>query len=332
MLKEEYLEELVGNYLSEDEINEFYEDITNLFNDSIDEVFNKNHEISSDKINYIIINDFLNMTYTINSTFDILLSIESPMLEKNTEKNEKFSLKNNFKELYNGMKFLRKDRKNQKRLKRKRNKKNIQQQQDVVYTNDIIVPNNKKALYNLEQFRTDFFNNLVNKLSEKTILELDNYSLKIYAYDEIGININLYFSFYDETDDTQKIYNFKDKTYLKINPFYNLLTITEKNMKTYGKSTNLIKLFKTASYEIFNSFKYDRFIESFICSLPDNIINNNISYVTCMKKILSYLCNNDLTNYKSAFSDVSIYEDNYLNVSIYNIKIFIKEIVKYFMQ
>lgn len=328
MLNEKYLEELIGNYLSEDEINEFYEDITNLFNDTIDEIFNKNHEISSDKINYIIINDFLNMTYTKNSTFDILLSIDSPMLENNTEKNENITLKNSFKELYSGMKFLRKDRKIQKKLKRKRNKKNVQQ--DVVYTNNIIIPDKQKKLYNLEQFRTDFFNNLVNKMSENTILELDNYSLKIYADEEVGFNINLYFSFYDENDNTQKIYNFKDKTYLKINPFYNLLTITEKEMKTYEKSTNIIKLFKTASYEIFNSYKYDRFIESFICSLPDNIINNNISYVTCMKKILSYLCNNDLTNYKSAFSDVSVYEDNYLNVSIYNVKIFIKEIVKYF--
>lgn len=331
MLKEEYLEELIGTYIPEDEIDEFYEDITSKFNTIIDEIFQKNHEISSDKINYILINDFLNMTYTKNSTFDLLLSIESPVLEKNTEFNEKYSFKNNIKELYNGMKFLKNERKLQKKLKKRKNKKNLNTQQDIVYSNNIDTQNKPKKAYNLTQFRQNFYDKLVEKLSENTIIELDNFSIKIFSSEDIGININLYFSFFDETDDTQKIYNFKEKNYLKINPYYNYLNITEKEIKTNGISTNLIKILKTASFDIFNSYRYDRFIESFVCSLPDNIILNNISFTTLMKKVLSYLINNDLNNYKSAFSDENIYDDKYINISAYNIKVFIKEIEKYFM-
>ena len=247
------------------------------------------------------VNELLTGAIIDNSAFIYILGINNPQLELNTIKGE--SLWKNFKEKFIIAWRNRKSIFNRRKRKKKKFKKN--KDENLQFTNKPI----DVTKYNLSNLVEDFQSKIILFLSETSLTYLFEDRLELVGKDDFGANtkIVIYPMIYD--GNIYKYYVNKKKGFVEIN-LENRIANIEKKISEVGE--NYIKMLKIFNYLYFNvnlSMCNQIFLESILCSIPNNFyIGEDIFKV--FLKIINYLSINKLKDVKSINNNsLSIYKD-----------------------
>lgn len=259
----------------------------------------------------IPINEFCSGAVSPNSTLDVLLVLTSSQIEFNTIKFNK----NKFKNFWNKVKYSWKHRKDNSRRKRKRKKEE-----------KIEISFKDKNKYDMQDFKQEFLNSIINYISKTTICSIENGIIKINGESlpfktRIFPVINKFGSYNYFQESKNKFINLDFKNRFKV-----IENMTEK----YGeKYLALLRIFNTLYFNIYGTSPNQTFMESLIFNLPDEAFLKNSNYESFVFAI-NYFVNTNLNSLKScADSAKKIYEESLSGVSLANVIDFFNNIKKY---
>ena len=271
-------------------ISDAYNQIFELIRSATESVASRNLVIVPlNSIKIEPINSFSNSSNTTSSELDILITIESPQLELNSQtlilsKWKKFSS-----DISNAWK-------NRKKSKKRRKKKKRALQTPVEdYAEELP--------YNIVRFKNDLFEEIVARLSSLSIITNTASKIKVVANQELGVSFNVYTAI--KSSNKLKFWN-KPKNDFNV---YNLDLLNEKiTQKTGEIGGNFLKIFR-----IFNNFYYHIykkqpqlcFIENIMLALPNTLFNAR-SANDCFCQIINYI-NNTKTLYLFKSSKIDEY-------------------------
>lgn len=269
----------ISEFANEQDISQLtssYNQIYEIIESAIETVASKNKLlIPLDKVELYPINSFANSSNTTVSELDFLLTIESPQLELNSQslilsKWQKF--KKDF-----SMAWRNRNTKRNKKKKRKLQKHNIGEN---YYEN---VP------YNIMRVKSDIFEEIVNNVSNLTIVANKQNYLRIVANQEFGLTFNLYIAI--KSDNLIKFW-------IPQRNEFNILNLKELG-EFVSKKTSIIGANYLASFRIFNNLYYYIYktqppmllIEYILSCIPDTLFKNNNQFDSFCQ-VINYLINN----------------------------------------
>ncbi len=273
--------------------------IMQLVNDSMQDLSNSISFISAKNVVLQPINELVSGAFIDASNFVYLLGIENIQLELNTAKKMSFlrNLKERFKYAWQNRKLIYKRRKKH-RKKSKKELEKIEEKKEVDFNN-----------YTIYSLAEDLQNSIVNYLSETSMVYLNGNLLQIIGKDDFGSNtkIFIYVVSYDGTN--YKYYAGKKKGYININVNGRVDKLSSK-MQTAGE--NFIKILKILNTLYYNTNGYmcnQIFMESILCSVPEDLFFG-LDIYNVFVKIINYLSITSFKNIKSINNyDLTIFND-----------------------
>lgn len=251
----------------------------------------------SEKVSYINLknailqpcNELLNNSFVDNSSFVYLLGVNNAQLEMNSAKKINL-LKNFWVRLKNAWKN-RSIYKRKRRLRKKRKKK--KNQVDEIEKIDF---DPKK--YNIFDLAKDLQSAIAQYLTETSIIELNGTKLRILGKDDFGAStsIEIFLVFYN--NGIYKYYFTNKRKILEID-LNSRLNILRDKINQVGKNFNkILKIFNALYFNVNNHMPNQIFMESLLCSCPNNLFEGENIYKVYLK-ILNYLRSMDITKVKS---------------------------------
>ncbi|MGN1162840.1 MAG: hypothetical protein ACI4T2_02870 [Christensenellales bacterium] len=227
-----------------------------------------------DSIKIHPINSFANSSNTPVSELDMMISINSPQLELNSNK----LILSKWQKFNKTIKDAWANR-NVKKKKKKR-KRTVQQAAKHQYFDDLP--------YNVMRLKNDLFEEIVRHMSNLSIIYNQPYKIKVVANQELGLTFNVYTAI--KVGESTKIWN------PGLNDFdaYNLQILQNRvDEKTKKLGQNFLKIFRIFNNLYFYINKKQppiALIESVMFSIPDNLFEGN-SIEDCFCSIINYLNN-----------------------------------------
>jgi hypothetical protein len=248
-------------------------------------------------------------------------------------------LNNRFRQFWTKVKTAWANRnKNTKRAKRKLAKQAKKAKKEI--TPDLLMEKKEKP-YTIYSLKNDFYDKLIERLSNLTILYNQPTKIRLLAKEELGFRINIYPAI--KHDDSLKIWDVtKNKFIIKkpleaksllntknneINSLNEKIPTKNRKSKTDNSSDILykvIRIFKNLYYNMNQSYNYE-FVESLIYNCPNSLFDKSKSIYEIFIKVLNYLNNTSILNFRSIYDqDKTIYSQ--YSISSYSVKNFLKEI------
>ncbi len=241
-------------------------------------------------------NELFNGAFVDNSSFIYFLGINNAQLELNTARKTPFW--KNFKQR---LIYAWENRKKYKHKKKKKKKQEIEQKETEIKFD----PNNY-SIYNLAE---DLQSALLEFLSETTLVYLKDNLLQIVGKEDFGSNTSIKIYIVNYNDELYKYYAGKKEGFKEINFKSRYDAINEK-IKSVGE--NFVKILKVFNVTYFNANGYlpnQIFIESILCSCPEDLFYGEDIYKIFLK-IINYLNIKNLKQIKSINNPLmTIFED-----------------------
>ena len=275
---------------------------------SVDALSKKVSYINTKNVILQPVNELINDSYVDNSNCVYFLGIENAQLELNSTK--KLNIWKNFK--YR-LVYAWKNRKVFKRKRRFWRKRKINK--DEGNLEKIKFDPAKYSMFNLAE---DLQTSMVNFLTETSIIELKDTMLKIIGKDDFGstASIIIYLVSYSNGKFKYFLPNKRGFVELDINSRVN--KINEKITAVGPNFVDVLKVFNTLYYNINSHMPNQIFMESLLCSVPNELFEGNDIYKV-FKKIINYVSIRSLSSIQSINdSSKNICNDNVCgNCAIY---------------
>ncbi len=299
MAKIEVSKELINN-IANQENKKYIKQINKIVNSLVAESVAK----LSEKISYISIknvvlqpaNELVTGAIIDNSLLVYFLGVNSPQLQLNTQ--QKTNVWKNFKER---LKWAWQNRKTilKKRRRKRKKKKELERMEHFKFD---------PTKYNIYNLTEDMQYAMANFLTETSLIYLNNNKLEIIGKDDFGANtkIVIYLVSYDNVN--FKYFAGKKKGFIDIN-FDKRIEVLQNKINEVGE--NFIKMLKIFNYLFYNANSYGAnqiFMESVLCSIPNELYDGQDIYKVFMK-IVNYISIKSLKDVKSITNDKSIFKD-----------------------
>lgn len=262
--------------------------INEILSEAIDNLSSQVSYINLKNVTLQPVNELLNNSFVDNSSFVYFLGIENAQLEMNTAKRMNFW--RNFKDR---LKFAWENRKSFGKIKKKRRKRKkmkVQEEKTEVFKFDP----SKYSIYDLTE---DLQHSIINYLSQTSIVTLYDNSLRIVGKDDFGSNTSIIIYIVNISDNILKYYAGKKKGFIQFDIDKRINKIKAKINQVGVNFTKMLKIINSLFYNI-NGFTPNQiFVESVLCSCPNELFENNI--FNAYKKIINYLSLTSLRNIPS---------------------------------
>lgn len=262
-----------------------------------------------DGYEFLLVDEHLFGTSTVNSELSIFVVIKSSQLELNTmqlvnNKFEKWKIK-----FVNAWNSARKP-------KKKKRKKNVEKQQ-----NFEINPSKK---YSILDLKLDLGKLLVEKIDSESYVQFSNYSLKLVSTKNIGMKVNIYPVLKDYK--SFKFYDSSKNKFLSIS-FENRQENFNKKFAQVGVNfVYMIRVFNNLYYALYDTIPNQIFIESLMYNVPNSLYKGNSFYETFIK-VLNFLSNSSINNFCTITDETKKLSDEIMiSNSISSLNKFLKEI------
>lgn len=296
------------------------------------ELSQTNQLIKMNNVDILPFNDYSNVEI-LNSDISLYLTVKSAQIELNSigpmEKKWRVFWNKVVNAWKNRRANTRKAKKKALKLAKKRAKTLTVEQ----------LREQKEQPYNILSFKNEFFEHLVQKLTETTVLYNQPLRIRVLAREEFGFKINFYPAI--KHDDGLKIWDNVKHKFKLTKPIEAKYALADKNTKindlNEGKSDDIfykiIRVFKNLYYNISQSYDY-QFIESLIYNCPDTLFKvqssksrKSITYDAFIK-ILNYLNNTNISAFRSIYNNENTISEQD-DITIYAIQNFIKTLNDY---
>lgn len=300
MAKIEISKELINN-IANQENKQYIKQINKIVNNLVGESVAK----LSEKISYISLknvilqpaNELISGAIIDNSLFVYFLGVNSPQLQLNTQR--KTNAWKNFKER---LKWVWQNRKTilKKRRRKRKKKKELERMEQFKFD---------PTKYNIYNLTEDMQYAMANFLTETSLIYLYNNKLEIVGKEDFGANtkIVIYLVCYDDVN--FKYFAGRKKGFIDIN-FDNRIDTLQNKINEVG--TNFVKMLKIFNYLFYNANSYNAnqiFMESVLCSIPNELFSGQEIYKVFMK-IVNYISIKSLKDVKSITDNkTSIFKD-----------------------
>lgn len=281
------------NNIANQENKKFIKSTTKLVN----QIISASIKDLSEKISFVSMknvvlqpaNELISGAFIDNSNFVYFLGVENYQLEINTSK--KIPFWQNFKERLK-LAWI-----NRKRIYKRKKKHHKSKRNDNLHQNNIAksFDINKYTIYNLTE---DIQNTIINYLSETSMVYLNNNILQIIGKDDFGSNTKIIIYVLSYDGNYFKYFAGKKKGYINININNRLKILSEKYSSIGDNFINILKIFNSLYYNTNGNNCNQIFIESILCSVPEDLFYGDDIYKIFVK-IVNHLSIKPLREVKS---------------------------------
>lgn len=284
--------------------------------------------INAQNVDFVQAGDVLTNSLTLCSELDFFLTVRSAQIEINTIG----IWESKFKRFYKRFKTAWENSRTRlfgKRRKRKKKKENAE------ITQKQLVEKKDKP-YSLLEFKNDFFEGFVERLTNMTVVYNMPSKIRILARDEFGFKINIIPAF--KHDNKLKVWNDEKKKFVEISPNSARRLLEEKAFEISEQSNfenegevlfKIIRIFKNLFYNLKQSNNFG-FIESVVYACPNSLfmVDETTSTYDVFLRVLNFLLNAPLSQIRSIYNqDQTIFQQG--ETSQYTLISFIKDINSY---
>ncbi len=256
------------------QIGSSYSTLLSILNSAMEQVSSRNMMLVPLNEVYITpINSFSNASNTTVSELDVLVSINSTQLEHNSyglilTKWQKFT------------KDIKTAWKNRNKKKKKKKKKREVKQQAVNYYDQLP--------YNIMRLKNDLFEEIVNRMTNLSIVYNQAYKISVVANQELGFVFNVYTGI--KSGESTKIWNMGANSFdvYNFNKMQNFIM-----QKTAIVGPNFLKVFRIFNnlyYYIYKKQPTIGLIESIMMSIPEKLFAQT-TIENCFCSIINYINN-----------------------------------------
>lgn len=246
------------------------------------------------------VNELMSGAFVDNSSFVYFLGIKNAQLEMNTGRKTPIwqSIKERLKYAWTNRKMYKRKRKKKKKKKEENNIDIKQQEFDP----------SKYTIYNLTE---DLQNALTNYLSESSIIYINGNQLQIVGKDDFGSNTRIIIYVVNYDGEYYKYFTGKKKKeFININIQSRYKALESKIEAVGDNFIKMIRIFNSLYYNANNIIPNQVFIESILCSCPEDLFYGKTIY-NCFLKIVNYLSVKSLKNIISINdSNKTIFQDD----------------------
>ena len=278
-----------------------------LVEDALSDIGKYNPHVSS-KFQILPVGDFYTGSVLPNSSLDLLLVVDNPQIEINTQK----QFKNKWQNFAARLKFAWKNRK-----KRKKRKKKKQQGKEEAYLDP-------KTNYSISSLSKDLVNSIAKFITKNDFVQLSSGVIMVQG-ENISFQIKIFpvmkkeenkFLFY--RPGAKKMYEFSLQTY-----FDNIANL----VNTLGqKFAQQVQIFSGLHYFLLGTRPKSSYIESLIANLPKSAFEQDDAYQNFVFAI-NYLTNTKLSTFFSlANPDKKMLDDEVCGVSVMEINQFLRKL------
>lgn len=246
---------------------------------SIENLSNKVSYITLDNVVFQPINETFNNAFVDGSDYVYLLGVENAQLELNTIKKE-----GKWKAFKKRFIYLWKNRKTLKKKKKRRRKK----KEDDKSLEIPKLQNVDQTSYTIFDLTEDLQNSLINYFSETTIVYIDKNMLQIVGKDDLGSNVKILIYVVNLEGQKYKYFINNKKGFVNIDITNRYSHLSEKQILIGDNFTKMIKIFNSLYLNVNGYIPNQVFIESVLCSCPEDLFMGNDIYKVFLK-IVNYL-------------------------------------------
>ncbi len=246
------------------------------------------------------VNELISGAFIDGSDFIYLLGIQNVQLELNTSRKSSFwkRFKDRIKWAWENRKTFIKKR---KRRKKKEKEKNINLKSEEINFNP-----SKYTIYDLSE---DLQNTVAKYLSETSLIYLNRNLLQIVGKDDFGSNTKIYIYVVSYDGTLFKYYNEKKKVYVNINIDERVKHLEEKIKAVGDNFVKILKIFNAMYYNTNGNMCNQIFMESILCSCPEDLYFGDDIYKVFVK-IINYLSIRPIKDVKSINdTNLTIFKD-----------------------
>lgn len=244
------------------------------------------------------VNELMSGAFVDNSSFVYFLGIKNAQLEMNTGRKTPIwqSIKERLKYAWTNRKMYKRKRKKKKKKKEENNIDIKQQEFDP----------SKYTIYNLTE---DLQNALTNYLSESSMIYINGNQLQIVGKDDFGSNTRIIIYVVNYDGEKFKYYAGKKEGFKLIDIDSRLKCLENKIMTVGENFIKILKVFNSLYYNINGIMCNQIFMESILCSCPEDLFFGDDIYKVFVK-IVNYLSIKTLKDIKSINnSQLTIFKD-----------------------
>lgn len=280
--------------------------VNNIVGSALKDLANKISFVTLNKVVLQPANELISGAFIDGSSFVYLLGIQNVQLEINTSRKISFwkRLKSRIKWSWDNRKTFLK--------KRKRKKKNKEKNIDIKNESIKFDPS-KYTIYDLSD---DLQKAIINYLTETSLVYLNRNLLQIIGKDDFGSNTKIYIYVVNYDGFLYKYYNEKKKVFININIDERVKHLQEKINVVGENFIKVLKIFNTLYYNTNGNMCNQIFLESILCSCPEELYQGDDIYKIFLK-IVNHLSIKSIKDVKS-INDISktIYNDEVCGNSI----------------
>lgn len=280
--------EMIANKDNVEYVKNINDKVNNLLSLTIESLAKKVSFISLDNVVLQPINEVFNNSLVDGSDFTYLLGVENAQLELNTIKKESFwkNFKKKLSELWKNRKYFKRKRKKKKKKKG---------------DNPVEKPKFKTNFenYTILDLAEDLQSALCENLSETTIICLKKTRIEIIGKDDFGPNVKIVLQLVcSQQDQIFKYFVNAKKGFIDLNLPNRYGFLGEKQYMVGDNFTKMLKIFNGLFYNVNGYLPNQIFIESILCSCPDELFAGNDIYKVYLK-IINFITLKTIRNIKS---------------------------------
>lgn len=318
-----------GSQIDSSNIRDAIYRITDIIEDSVLELSQTNNLITIQNVDIATMGNIFD-TEILDADLNLFLTIKSAQIDLNSvEPMEKKS-----RILLNKVVAAWKNRKAHTRRAKRKAAKLAKKKDKTLTIQDLM--RIKEKPYSILSLKDDIYQQLIERLTNTTVVYNYPSTIRILGREEFGCKINLIPAI--KHDDGLKVWSTTKNKFKLINPekAKSLLEeknkkITEESFRINSKNQNsfyaIIRIFKNIYYNIYRLYDYS-FIDSLIYGCPNSLFvsksKRESSYNTFIK-VLNYLTNTNLNSYSSIYNQNKTMTEGD-EISPFKLKTFLKDI------
>lgn len=270
-------------------IDKVSEKVNLIVSNAIDDLSHQISYINLDNVIFQPVNELLNGAFTDNSKFVYFLGIDSAQLELNTLKSTNF-----WKELKNTIIYAWQHR-NTRRARRKEKKRKKKEAEN---SNLATVYDFDPSKYNIYKACEDLQTAIAKFSALTSIVYLENNRLRVVGKEDYGANTQIIIYPVIYNGENYKYYAGRRKGFVEVDINSRIEKLSAKFQKTGESLIDMIKVFNVLYFYANKTMPNQIFIESILCSCPDELFKGDDAY-TIFVKIINYLTMTSIKNVKS---------------------------------
>lgn len=295
--------DMISN-LAEQENKKFIKNTNKLVNNIVGSALKDlSEKVSFLSLNKVVLqpaNELISGAFIDGSVFVYLLGVQNVQLELNTSR--KVGAWKRFKDR------LKLSWENRNTLfKKRRRKKNKNKEKNLETNNESLKFDPSK--YTIYDLSDDLQKAIVNYLTETSLIYLNRNLLQIVGKDDFGSNTKIYIYVVNYDGTFFKYYNEKKKVFININIDERVKHLEEKIQAVGDNFVKILKIFNVLYYNTNGNMCNQVFMESILCSCPEDLYFGDDIYKVFFK-IINYLSIKSIKDVRSINNtNLTIFKD-----------------------